>query len=291
MPPEQLWQFISSYQLARAPGEQFLYSNLGSALLARAMVRRSNATEDQLYARIITGPLGMHDTAIELTPGQRARLAQGFQPDGSRRRSSDRVFRRWRRRGCALDADDMMRYLDFELGRMDVPLRSLLPALHQPRHAAESERQRRPRLGRCMMARTAKVDLQGWRSAGLCIVHGFYAIEWDRHGGPVKPDRLSGHENRRADHRQPERTWHDSAGPAAIGRRELIGCAGRHRNHLADHAISVAAPAPSASAADSSPKDDPHRSSPWRWSPARRRPGRRDRCPWLLPQPARARRC
>jgi CubicO group peptidase (beta-lactamase class C family) len=30
----------------------------------------------------------------------------------------------------------MMRYLDFELGRIDVPLRSLLPVLHQPRHAA-----------------------------------------------------------------------------------------------------------------------------------------------------------
>jgi CubicO group peptidase (beta-lactamase class C family) len=32
--------------------------------------------------------------------------------------------------------NDMMRYLDFELGRVDVPLRALLPVLHQPRHAA-----------------------------------------------------------------------------------------------------------------------------------------------------------
>jgi hypothetical protein len=31
----------------------------------------------------------------------------------------------------------MMRYLDFELGKINVPLRSLLPLLHQPRHAAE----------------------------------------------------------------------------------------------------------------------------------------------------------
>jgi CubicO group peptidase (beta-lactamase class C family) len=33
--------------------------------------------------------------------------------------------------------DDMMRYLDFELGEINVPLSSLLPLLHQPRHAAE----------------------------------------------------------------------------------------------------------------------------------------------------------
>jgi serine-type D-Ala-D-Ala carboxypeptidase/endopeptidase len=46
MPPEQLWRFINSYQLAHAPGEQFAYSNLGFALLARAMVRRLNASED-----------------------------------------------------------------------------------------------------------------------------------------------------------------------------------------------------------------------------------------------------
>ena len=67
MEPEQLWRFTGNYQLPRAPGEQFLYSNLGFALLARAMVRRSNATEDQLYSRIISGPLGLHDTSIEMT--------------------------------------------------------------------------------------------------------------------------------------------------------------------------------------------------------------------------------
>jgi CubicO group peptidase (beta-lactamase class C family) len=137
MPPQRLWQFISHYQLARAPGEQFLYSNLGSALLARAMVRRSNATEDQLYARIITGPLGLHDTAIELTPAQRARLAEGFRPNRQRAPEFGPGFPAMAGAGAVRSTlIDMMRYLDFELGRVDVPLRSLLPALHEPRHAA-----------------------------------------------------------------------------------------------------------------------------------------------------------
>jgi serine-type D-Ala-D-Ala carboxypeptidase/endopeptidase len=137
MPPERLWQFINNYQLAHAPGEQFLYSNLGFALLARAMVRRSNASEDKLYARIITGPLGLHDTAIELTTAQRSRLAQGFRRNGQPAPEFGPAFPAMNGAGAVRSTlNDMMRYLDFELGRVNVPLRSLLPALHEPRHAA-----------------------------------------------------------------------------------------------------------------------------------------------------------
>jgi D-alanyl-D-alanine-carboxypeptidase/D-alanyl-D-alanine-endopeptidase len=137
MPPERLWRFTDSYQLARAPGEQFLYSNLGYALLARAMVRRLNASEDQLYARIITGPLGLHDTAIDLVPAQRARLAQGFLPNRQPAPEFGPAFPAMAGAGGVRSTlNDMMRYLDFELGRLDVPLRALLPVLHQPRHAA-----------------------------------------------------------------------------------------------------------------------------------------------------------
>jgi D-alanyl-D-alanine-carboxypeptidase/D-alanyl-D-alanine-endopeptidase len=138
MPPERLWRFTGSYQLPRAPGEQFLYSNLGYALLARAMVRRLNASgEDQLYARIVTGPLELHDTAIELTPGRRARLAQGFRQNGQPAPEFGPAFPAMAGSGGVRSTlNDMMRYLDFELGRLDVPLRALLPVLHQPRHAA-----------------------------------------------------------------------------------------------------------------------------------------------------------
>ena len=137
MPPERLWRFIADYQLTRPPGDQFLYSNLGFALLARAMVRRSGASEDQLYARVITGPLGMPDTAIELTPVQHARLAQGFRPTGQPAPEFGRGFPAMNGAGGVRSTlTDMMRYLDFELGRVNIPLRALLPVLHQPRHAA-----------------------------------------------------------------------------------------------------------------------------------------------------------
>ena len=136
-PPDELWRFIGSYQLLRAPGEQSLYSNLGYALLAQAMVRRLNASEDQLFARIITGPLGFKDTAFELTPAQRARLAQGFFPNGQPAPEFEPGYPALAGSGGIRSTlNDMMRYLDFELGNVDVPLSALLPVLHQPRHAA-----------------------------------------------------------------------------------------------------------------------------------------------------------
>src|SRR5262249_40080346 len=104
-----------------------------------AMVRRLNASEDELYAGIITTPLGMHDTAIKLTAAQRARLAQGFRPDGQPAPDLEHAPAFPAMAGAGgihSTLNDMMRYLDFELGRLDVPLRSLLPVLHQPRHAA-----------------------------------------------------------------------------------------------------------------------------------------------------------
>ena len=80
--PDVMWQFVGNYRLTRPPGEQFLGLDPRFALLARAIVGRENATEDQLYARIITGPLGMRDTAIKLSSAQHARLAQGHRPNG-----------------------------------------------------------------------------------------------------------------------------------------------------------------------------------------------------------------
>jgi CubicO group peptidase (beta-lactamase class C family) len=137
MPPERLWRYTGNFQLSRAPGERFDYSNLGFALLARAMVRRLNASEDELYARIITGPLGLPDTAIALTPEQRKRLAPGFLQNGEPAPEFGPGFPAMNGSGALRSTlNDMMRYLDFELGRLDVPLRSLLPVLHQPRHAA-----------------------------------------------------------------------------------------------------------------------------------------------------------
>ena len=74
---EQLYQFLSSYQLTRDIGSQFEYSNLGGGLLGQALARRAGVDYEALVRSRITGPLGMNSTGITLSPEMKARLALG----------------------------------------------------------------------------------------------------------------------------------------------------------------------------------------------------------------------
>ena len=74
---EQLFQFISSFQLTRDIGSQFEYSNLGGGLLGQALARRAGMDYEALVRTRITGPLGMGSTGITLSPEMKARLALG----------------------------------------------------------------------------------------------------------------------------------------------------------------------------------------------------------------------
>jgi len=74
---EQLYQFLSTYQLTRDIGSQFEYSNLGGGLLGHVLARRAGMDYETLVRSRIAGPLDMTSTAITLSPEMRARLAVG----------------------------------------------------------------------------------------------------------------------------------------------------------------------------------------------------------------------
>ena len=73
-----LLDFLGHYQLPRDIGSQVEYSNLGFGLLGYLLAHAAHSDYPTLLARRITGPLGMHDTVIALSPGQQARFAQGY---------------------------------------------------------------------------------------------------------------------------------------------------------------------------------------------------------------------
>jgi D-alanyl-D-alanine-carboxypeptidase/D-alanyl-D-alanine-endopeptidase len=73
-------EFLVSYELKRAPGEAFNYSNAGYALLAFALCQRAGLDYEQLVARRIAGPLALKSTFVIVPTSQRARLAQGHDP-------------------------------------------------------------------------------------------------------------------------------------------------------------------------------------------------------------------
>lgn len=77
---EQLYQFLSTYQLTRDVGSQYEYSNVGGGLLGHALALRAGMNYEALVKSRICVPLGMNSTAITLAPEMKARLAVGHDP-------------------------------------------------------------------------------------------------------------------------------------------------------------------------------------------------------------------
>ena len=79
---QQMYEFLSGYELPRDPGEKYEYSNYATGLLGHALsLRAGMAYEDLLIDRVLR-PLGMKHTAISLTPWMEEHLAHGHDAFG-----------------------------------------------------------------------------------------------------------------------------------------------------------------------------------------------------------------
>ncbi|WP_299885927.1 serine hydrolase [uncultured Lacinutrix sp.] len=74
---EQLYSFLSNYQLTRDIGVTYEYSNLGMGLLGHVLELQSGKTYEELVIETIAKPLEMKDTAITFTEAMKKRLAKG----------------------------------------------------------------------------------------------------------------------------------------------------------------------------------------------------------------------
>lgn len=77
---DQLYAFLSGYELTRDVGTQYEYSNLGGGLLGHVLSLRARQSYEALVGARITRPLGMTSTAITLPGGMKIRLASGYGP-------------------------------------------------------------------------------------------------------------------------------------------------------------------------------------------------------------------
>ncbi len=135
---QQLYEFLSRYQLPRDPGASYEYSNLGVGLLGHALALRAGMSYEQLVTRRILSPLGMRETAITLTPAMRARLAPGHDVGGN-------VVPNWDLPTLAgagalrSTARDMLTFLAANLDTVGAtPLTRGLRQTHEPRQASDN---------------------------------------------------------------------------------------------------------------------------------------------------------
>jgi CubicO group peptidase (beta-lactamase class C family) len=141
---EQLYAFLNGHTLTRDIGARYGYSNVGVGLLGHVLARRCGTTYEHLVRDRITGPLGMRDTAVTLSPDLKERLAHGHDEDG-------RPVPNWDLREATAGAgalrstaNDLLKFLAVVLGYQDSPLKPAMDAqLAFPMRVAE-EAERHP---------------------------------------------------------------------------------------------------------------------------------------------------
>ncbi|HEV2670005.1 MAG TPA: serine hydrolase [Gemmatimonadales bacterium] len=132
---DQLYAFLSGYQLTRDIGAAYEYSNLGMGLLGHALALKAGTSYENLVSRRILTPLGMRETAITLSPALRARLAPGHDGDG-------KVVANWDLPTLAgagalrSTARDMLTYLAANLDTTTGPLAGAMRDARTPRRDA-----------------------------------------------------------------------------------------------------------------------------------------------------------
>jgi CubicO group peptidase (beta-lactamase class C family) len=134
---ENLYQFLSTYQLTRDIGSQYEYSNLGVGLLGQVLARRSGYDYEALVTSRIARPLEMTSTRIALTPEMKARFAVGHNDQLKPVPNWD--FQALA--GCGAlrsSANDLLAFLAANLGYTKSPLASAMAAMLKGRRPTGS---------------------------------------------------------------------------------------------------------------------------------------------------------
>jgi CubicO group peptidase (beta-lactamase class C family) len=130
--PANLYAFLAKYGVAKPADTQFNYSNLGLGLLGQALSNRAATTYPELLKALVTGPLGLNDTVVKLSPEQEKRFAQGHGP-------GHRPAKPWNLDALAgagairSTAADMLTYLEAQLHPDKVSLAGALSMCHELR--------------------------------------------------------------------------------------------------------------------------------------------------------------
>jgi D-alanyl-D-alanine-carboxypeptidase/D-alanyl-D-alanine-endopeptidase len=126
---DQLYAFLPTVKLTRAPGEKYEYSNLGVGLLGNALARRAGKSYEELVTERILKPLKMTRTSITLNPAQKANFAQGY--DGSLAPTKNWDLPALAGAGALRSTvNDLLRFLSANLGLTDTPLRKAMEMTH-----------------------------------------------------------------------------------------------------------------------------------------------------------------
>ena len=112
---------LRAVRLAAPPGQRFQYSNAGAMLAGYVLERVYGLPYERLLKTKLTGPWHMDDTAITMSPDQRARRAKGYEGQGGEAPSTPDTVQA----AAALKSTlaDMMKYAAAHLSEKEAAVR------------------------------------------------------------------------------------------------------------------------------------------------------------------------
>jgi CubicO group peptidase (beta-lactamase class C family) len=176
----QLHEFLSGHTLRRDIGAEFEYSNLGTGLLGQVLAGVNSSDWESLVKESLLEPLGMEMSGVTLSPEMREHLALGHNPAGE-------VVPNWDIPTFAgagalrSNAEDMLVFLDANLGEPKGLLEEAMRVSHEPRLPAGSGM----RIGLNWITRTSGEGTIVWHNGGTGGYRSFLGFDPVREVGVV----------------------------------------------------------------------------------------------------------
>ena len=112
--PDALYAYLHTRGVQHAPETPYDYSNTGMKLLGQLLAAKAGLSYQSLLQQQITGPLGMHDTGVVVSPEMKLREVQGYD-DEHHPTESPTPKNLPGASGIRSTAADMLTYLDAQL--------------------------------------------------------------------------------------------------------------------------------------------------------------------------------
>lgn len=128
---EQLYEFLSSHELRRAPGAEYEYSNLAVGLLGHVLELATGQRYEDLVRDRILEPLGMSTTGITLAGDLAHWMTRGHDALGEVVPYWD-VITLAGAGGLRSNAEDMLTYLAAQLDPPESPIGRAIQLTHEP---------------------------------------------------------------------------------------------------------------------------------------------------------------
>ena len=159
---QQMYEFVSGYELPRDPGATFEYSNLGVGLLGHALSRAVGSSYEEMERKRVWEPLGMTHTAITFTPWMKQHLALGHDEKGDLAANWD--LPTFAGAGAIRSTtEDMLKFASANLHPERGKLQEAMAFAHEERAAAGSPAMG---IGLNWMRRHALADTIVWHNGG-----------------------------------------------------------------------------------------------------------------------------